>query len=207
MEFKWHYLGEQPRRLRSVFRSFGVTNSLLKVAIFHGGQMRINDRVAWAIDQVEPGDVVYLVVPNEPANPTITVSDQTFEIAYEDEDFLVINKEAGVATVPAHHVAVQDSLVNRVKGYYQRQNYPNQVTHVATRLDKDSGFSKAPLRPRSLRPPTEGPPSQKRVLGNGAGEVNRKSWLHRRPDPPGSGLLCETVGGSGWQGIGNRILV
>lgn len=120
MEFKWHYLGEQPRRLRSVFRSFGVTNSLLKVAIFHGGQMRINDRVAWAIDQVEPGDVVYLVVPNEPANPTITVSDQTFEIAYEDEDFLVINKEAGVATVPAHHVAVQDSLVNRVKGYYQR---------------------------------------------------------------------------------------
>ena len=63
--------------------------------------MRINDRVAWAIDQVEPGDVVYLVVPNEPANPTITVSDQTFEIAYEDEDFLVINKEAGVATVPA----------------------------------------------------------------------------------------------------------
>lgn len=138
MEFKWHYLGEQPRRLRSVFRSFGVTNSLLKVAIFHGGQMRINDRVAWAIDQVEPGDVVYLVVPNEPANPTITVSDQTFEIAYEDEDFLVINKEAGVATVPAHHVAVQDSLVNRVKGYYQRQNYPNQVTHVATRLDKDT---------------------------------------------------------------------
>ncbi len=138
MEFKWHYLGEQPRRLRSVFRSFGVTNSLLKVAIFHGGQMRINNRVAWAIDQVEPGDVVYLVVPNEPANPTITVSDQLFEIAYEDEDFLVINKEAGVATVPAHHVAVQDSLVNRVKGYYQRQNYPNQVTHVATRLDKDT---------------------------------------------------------------------
>ena len=50
----------------------------------------------------------------------------------------MINKAAGVATVPAHNVAEQDSLVNRVKYYYQKQGYENQVTHVATRLDKDT---------------------------------------------------------------------
>ncbi len=136
MKFQWQYQGEGPRRLRSVFRSFGVTNSLLKVAIFHGGQMRIGDRTAWAIDLVQPGETVCLVLPDEPANPIVSVSEAPFEIAYEDEDFLVVNKAAGVATVPAHGVSVQDSLVNRVKGYYQRQGYPNQVTHVATRLDK-----------------------------------------------------------------------
>lgn len=138
MEFEWRYQGRTPRRLRAVLKSFGVTSSLLKVAIFHGGQMAIDGEPAWAIDSVAPGARVSLTVPNEPANPKVPACSAGFKIAYEDRDFLVINKAAGVATVPAHHVARQDSLVNRVKGYYLKQDYPNQVTHVATRLDKDT---------------------------------------------------------------------
>ncbi len=29
-------------------------------------------------------------------------------------------------------------MANRVKGYYKRQNYVNQVIHVVTRLDRDT---------------------------------------------------------------------
>lgn len=138
MIFRWTYQGSDERRLRSILRSFGVSNSLIKEAIFHGGAMYIDGQEAWAKDKVTPGQEITLQVPNEEANPHIDAFPGKFKIAYEDRDFLVINKDAGVATVPAHHVEVQDSLVNRVKYYYQQQDYQNQVTHVATRLDKDT---------------------------------------------------------------------
>lgn len=138
MEFTWNYTGRVPRKLRSALKMQGVTSSLLKVAIYHGGKMLINGEEKWAVDMVHPGDRFTLILPAEPANPLIEASPAPIEIAYEDQDFLVLNKPAGVATVPAHHVEVADSLVNRVKYYYQQQGYENQVTHVATRLDKDT---------------------------------------------------------------------
>lgn len=138
MEFTWKYQHAVPRRLRSALRMVGVTSSLMKVAIYHGGRMLINSEEKWAIDLVHPGDTFSLVLPPEVGNAHVDAYPAPIQIVYEDRDFLVLNKPAGVATVPAHHVAVPDSLVNRVKYYYQRQGYENQVIHVATRLDKDT---------------------------------------------------------------------
>lgn len=138
MEFTWQYDHQTPRKLRSALRMSGVTSSLMKVAIYHGGRMLINGEPKWAIDMVHQGDKYSIVIPPEEANDHVDESSAPVEIAYEDRDFLVLNKPAGVATVPAHNVAVADSLVNRVKYYYRQQNYENRVTHVATRLDKDT---------------------------------------------------------------------
>ena len=138
MEFSWVYTGEKPIKLRSALKQRGVTSSLIKAAIFHGGQMTINHEVKWAVDLVEPGDRFAIDLPPEVPNDHVPICSKPFDIIYEDRDFLVINKAAGVATVPAHNVVEQDSLVNRVKYYYQKQGYENQVTHVATRLDKDT---------------------------------------------------------------------
>lgn len=138
MEFAWTYNGEHAIKLRSALKQKGVTSSLIKVAIFHGGEMTINHETKWAVDQVLPGDQFSIILPPEVPNDHVPVCSAPFTIAYEDRDFLIINKAAGVATVPAHNVEVQDSLVNRVKYYYQQQHYENQVTHVATRLDKDT---------------------------------------------------------------------
>lgn len=138
MRFEWQYEGSQSRKLRTVLRKNGVTNSLIKVCVYHGGAMYIDDRKAWTIDEVQPGQKVSLIVPNEDGNDHIDPYPPEFRVAYEDRDYLIINKDAGVATVPAHHVSVQDSLVNQVKAYYQGHQYPNQVTHVATRLDRDT---------------------------------------------------------------------
>lgn len=138
MEFTWQYHHETPRKLRSALKMSGVTSSLMKVAIYHGGQMLINGEPKWAIDMVHLGDTYSIVIPPEKANDQVDECRAPIQIAYEDRDFLVLNKPAGVATVPAHNVAVADSLVNRVKYYYHQQGYENQVTHVATRLDKDT---------------------------------------------------------------------
>lgn len=138
MEFNWQYNHQVSRKLRAALKMFGVSSSLLKIAIYHGGRMQINGEDKWAIDEVHNHDRITLILPPEVANDHVEASSAPIEIVYEDDDFLIMNKPAGVATVPAHHVTVADSLVNRVKGYYQRQGYENQVTHVATRLDRDT---------------------------------------------------------------------
>lgn len=138
MKFDWQYQGSRAAKLRTVLRGFGATNSLLKVAVYHGGSLEINGHSAWLVDRVDPGQRVSLTLPAEEANEQVDACSLPIRVAYEDADYLVINKPAGVATVPAHNVEVQDSLVNRVKYYYQHHHYENQVTHVATRLDKDT---------------------------------------------------------------------
>lgn len=138
MQFTWQYQHQIPRRLRSALKMVGVTSSLMKVAIYHGGKMLINGEEKWAVDIVHPGDSFTLVLPAESGNVHVEAYPAPIQIVYEDRDFLVLNKPAGVATVPAHNVTVPDSLVNRVKYYYQQQGYENQVIHVATRLDKNT---------------------------------------------------------------------
>ncbi|MBB1078517.1 RluA family pseudouridine synthase [Limosilactobacillus sp. STM2_1] len=138
MEFTWIYDHQTSRKLRAALKMYGVSSSLLKVAIYHGGKMKINGEDKWAVDQVHYLDKITLVLPPEVANDNVDISNAPIDIVYEDQDFLIMNKPAGVATVPAHNVEVADSLVNRVRGYYKKQNYENQVTHVATRLDRDT---------------------------------------------------------------------
>lgn len=138
MKFEWKYTGDQPRKLRSALKHEGVSASLIKVAVYHGGSMEINGEKKWTIDRVNPGDSFALVLPPEEANSNVIPNNLPIEIVYEDRDFLILNKPAGLATVPAHHVKVADSLVNRVRGYYERQGYENLVIHVATRLDKNT---------------------------------------------------------------------
>ena len=43
MEFNWIYDHRTPRKLRSALKMYGVSSSLLKVAIYHGGKMQINE--------------------------------------------------------------------------------------------------------------------------------------------------------------------
>ena len=59
------------------------------------------------------------------------------DILYEDRDYLIVNKPAGVASVPAHALP-DNTLANRVKGYYQAAHYDNEVVHITTRLDRDT---------------------------------------------------------------------
>ena len=49
---------------------------------------------------------------------------------------LVVNKPRHCLDTAQYHPS--GTMANRVKGYYKRQNYVNQVIHVVTRLDRDT---------------------------------------------------------------------
>ena len=136
-EFNWHNESTEPIKVRTLLAENGVTRSLLKEIKYHGGLVEVNGVERQVNESLQKGDWVRMVLPPEPANDVISPSDLPLDILFEDEHFLVVNKPANVASVPSH-IYARDTLVNRVKGYYVRQAYENQVTHIVTRLDRET---------------------------------------------------------------------
>ncbi len=134
-EFNWIYKGDFPIKVRTFIMGFGVTRTLLKKIKFHGGHTLVNGQESLVNRKINYGDAVKLILPPEPENKSVGVSNVPINILFEDPNFLVVNKPAGVASVPGHD-PLDDSLVNRVKGYYKQQGYTNQRIHIVTRLDK-----------------------------------------------------------------------
>lgn len=137
MKISWRVEVESPEKIRTFLYQKGVSRTLLKDIKFHGGNIDLNRNSVRASEEVVTGDELTITLPPEIANDNVAVSNEPIEICYEDEHFLVVNKPAYMATVPSR-VYSNDTLVNRVKGYYQRQGYESQVTHVVTRLDRDT---------------------------------------------------------------------
>ncbi len=74
----------------------------------------------------------------------LTATTQAWQLLYQDEDLLVVDKPAMLLTVPGRHPATFDCLISRVQ-----QQFPSaQVVH---RLDYDtSGLVLLPLNKKAL---------------------------------------------------------
>lgn len=57
-------------------------------------------------------------------------------MVYETDNYLVINKPAGLLSIPSRYED-KDAVVNRVMGYYQRKGQEFKP-HVITRLDRNT---------------------------------------------------------------------
>ncbi|BDZ31183.1 RluA family pseudouridine synthase [Lactiplantibacillus sp. WILCCON 0030] len=137
MRFMWTNTATEPIKVKTVLFEHGVTRSLLKKVKFHGGAILVNGRAVLAIQLLTGGETVTMVTPDEIGNDHLGPSTLPLNILYEDRDYLIVNKPAGVASVPAHRLP-NNTLANRVKGYYQAQHYDNEVVHITTRLDRDT---------------------------------------------------------------------
>ena len=74
-------------------------------------------------------------MPPEESNDVVAMSDLPITVLYEDENWLVVEKEAGVTSVPGK-ADRETTMVNRVKGYLARSGAEDLVPHVVTRLDR-----------------------------------------------------------------------
>ena len=77
------------------------------------------------------------MIPAEGEHETVLLDETPIDIIYEDEHLLVVNKPAGISSIPAQYHP-NGTMANRVKAYYKRQGYEDQVVHVVTRLDRDT---------------------------------------------------------------------
>ncbi|MFC6180605.1 RluA family pseudouridine synthase [Lactiplantibacillus daowaiensis] len=136
MEFEWQHHGDAVS-MKHFLTTHGISMRLIK-AVKHGdGQFIVNQQVQTGVITVQAGDVAGIRLPDEAADPSVTISEQPITVIYEDANWLVVNKPAGLTSVPGPSNRT-DTLVNRVKGYLVAHQAPNQKPHLITRLDRDT---------------------------------------------------------------------
>jgi 23S rRNA pseudouridine1911/1915/1917 synthase len=106
--------------------------------LFDQGCVHVNGRVCADIGHpVGEGDLVTIEFdPNQGYKPAKkTWDDRTFSLVYEDDYFVVVDKAAGVLTVPTDH-GEKNTLVERVSHYisYSRRKRLASLVH---RLDRE----------------------------------------------------------------------
>lgn len=137
MEFTYHYLKEEKQQVKHFLKEQGISKGLLAKIKFQGGRITVNDQVENVLYSLQRDDRVTIVIPPEGEHETMLVEHEPIDIVFEDRDLLVVNKPAGIATIPAQYHP-NGTMANRVKAYYQEQGYEDQVIHVVTRLDRDT---------------------------------------------------------------------
>lgn len=137
MEFSWQYEKEESQMMKHFLKEQGVSKGLLAKVKFQGGLILVNKQEKNVLYHLKHGDRLTLVIPAEGEHETLLLDETPIDIVFEDEHLLVVNKPAGVSSIPAQYHP-NGTMANRVKAYYKQQQYENQVVHVVTRLDRDT---------------------------------------------------------------------
>lgn len=137
MEFNWVYEKQQPQQIKYFLKEQGISKGLLAKIKFQGGKIEVNGSVQNVLYKLSALDQIKITIPDEKEHETLLISNKKIDIVYEDKHYLVVNKPAGVASIPAQYHP-NDTMANRVKGYYLTQGYKDLVVHIVTRLDRDT---------------------------------------------------------------------
>ncbi|WP_086312225.1 ribosomal large subunit pseudouridine synthase [Enterococcus sp. 7F3_DIV0205] len=137
MEFNWTVEKKEPQQVKYFLKEQGISKGLLAKIKFQGGKIEVNQTVENVLFKLSFGDQVKITIPDEKEHETLLVDDVPIDIVFEDEHYLVVDKPAGVASIPAQYHP-NGTMANRVKAYFKAQHYKNQVIHVVTRLDRDT---------------------------------------------------------------------
>ncbi|WP_430609447.1 RluA family pseudouridine synthase [Enterococcus sp. DIV0876] len=137
MEFTYQYLRDEPQLVKYFLKEQGISKGLLAKIKFQGGNIFVNQEVQNVLFSLKQNDRVTIVIPDEGEHETMLLDETPIEIVFEDDHLLIVNKPAGVSSIPAQYHP-NGTMANRVKAYYRKQQYPNQVIHVVTRLDRDT---------------------------------------------------------------------
>lgn len=136
MQFSWQHHG-QPCSMKRFLTDHGISMRLIK-AVKHGeGHFIVNEKERTGAITINAGDVAGIWLPDEAGDPDVAVSQQPLAVVFEDANWLVVDKPAGLTSVPGPSNAT-DTLVNRVKGYLVAQQATNLKPHLLTRLDRDT---------------------------------------------------------------------
>lgn len=181
MRFKWTYQG--PRlTLQTFLQHQGFSLAQLKQLKFHGGLVFVNKKQRHTAFTLRPGDVIFLqTAPEVPADSVVPFS-APLAIAYEDEYVLVVNKPAGVPSIPDVGKS-PDTMANRVKAYLIATHAESTAVHVVTRLDRDTSglmlFAKSGLIHSLLDTQLHTDALQKDYLAvvSGTGQLPKHGWL------------------------------
>ncbi|WP_040204556.1 RluA family pseudouridine synthase [Neobacillus jeddahensis] len=137
--FKMNWLIDE-RKAGMLLKDFLKIEDISRTALtdikFKGGNIFVNDVEVNVRYKLMVGDKLTVIFPPEIPSEGMKGEDIPLTIVYEDEFLLVVNKPAGMNTIPSREHPF-GSLANALIGYYQRRLL-QATTHIVTRLDRDT---------------------------------------------------------------------
>lgn len=113
-----------------------LSKQLIKKLKAHDGGILVNGVERTVRYVLQQGEQLQLVFPPEEISPALECSEMPLDIVYEDGDLLVVNKPAGIPTIPSR-LHPNGTLANGILFYYAEKNIPYTI-HIVTRLDRDT---------------------------------------------------------------------
>ncbi|MBD1429329.1 MULTISPECIES: RluA family pseudouridine synthase [Sphingobacterium] len=104
------------------------------------GSVRVNDKPIKASYKIKPLDVITMLLPDPPRDTEVYPENIPLEIIYEDDDVLLVNKEAGMVVHPGYN-NYTGTLVNALTYHLnQLPTLPGNTGRpgLVHRIDKDT---------------------------------------------------------------------
>ncbi|WP_165329408.1 RluA family pseudouridine synthase [Streptococcus tangpeifui] len=133
---RFEFIADRSCKIKTFLKGHDISKGLLAKIKYQGGHIWVNGIERNAIYLLTQGDKVAVDIPAEVGSPNLLPIHHPLTIIAEDDNFLVVNKPAGYASIPS--ILHSETIANFVKAYYQEKGYENQQVHIVTRLDKDT---------------------------------------------------------------------
>ena len=123
-----------------LLREFLKEKQISKAAVidikYNGGALLVNGSPVTVRHVLREGDTITVYFPKEEPSADLLPEEMPLDILYEDEYVLVVNKPAGMPSIPSREHRF-GTLANGVLGYYQSKGIQATI-HIVTRLDLDT---------------------------------------------------------------------
>lgn len=134
--FKEQVSANDPHVLGHFLLKRGFSRRSLKFARYHNGLILVNHRRRYLSFHLQTGDEVIFVPGQEKPNPYLVPIKGPLQIVQETNNYLLINKPAGLLTIPSRYEDRQ-SLVNYLLAYFEELGLTTRP-HIVTRLDRQT---------------------------------------------------------------------
>lgn len=122
-------------KLYFLLKDNNFSESLISALRHDNNSMKIGGENANMRSRVFSGQEVAITIEDKQSSP-IPFNDIPLDVLFEDEDLLVVNKPAGIPTIPSQR-HFEDNLAGAVCKY-MAQKQPHFVFRALGRLDKDT---------------------------------------------------------------------
>lgn len=127
---------DEGRLIRDFLKLHEISKAALTDIKFKGGEISVNHQEVTVRYSLKSGDCLRIYFPPEEPSEGVKGEKIPFSIVYEDDYVMVVQKPAGVSTIPSREHP-SGSLANGLVGYYEKQGL-KATAHIVTRLDRDT---------------------------------------------------------------------
>lgn len=135
--YKLVYREKRPQKVADFLLTKGFSKRSLINCRHRGGNVLVNHRRRYNNYLLHDGDEVIFILGNEKPNETLKFSNLPITIVQETANYLIVNKEADLLTIPSKNED-NDSVVGRLLHYLNPDALLKIKPHIITRLDRDT---------------------------------------------------------------------